>query len=295
MIKEFITYLEVEKQYSKLTIRAYNDDLKQFIEYIGTNCDDFKINEISSTEIRSFVMNLSSQKLKHSSINRKISSIKSLFRFAMRRGVILVDPTKKITLLKKEQRLPSFVTVSTMEQKRVNLTELSNDFDTERNSLIILMFYGTGIRLAELIELRWSDVSFAEREIRVTGKGNKQRIVPLISILEEKLRNYLNICKKKFEIENNFVFLSKKGCRISRSDVYRTVERELTSMDIRGKRSPHILRHTFATHLLNNGAGIETVKELLGHSNLSATQIYTHNNIGTILEKYREAHPRTKK
>lgn len=295
IIARFINYLLTEKQYSKLTVRAYHDDLCQFLLYIGIPEEQFELISVSSTELRSYVMHLSQQKLKHTSINRKVSSLKSLFHYGMKVGVIVQDPTLKISLLKKEMLLPSFVPQSNMESSTGNLLEITDDFLTERESLIVLLFYATGIRLAELIDIKVVDISFHNMEIKVTGKGNKQRIIPIVTVLENKIKNYLNICQKTFGCENNSLFLSKKGSRISRSDVYRIVNRRLTLMGVQGKKSPHVLRHSFATHLLNNGAGIETVKELLGHSNLSATQIYTHNNIGTILEKYRVAHPRANK
>lgn len=295
IIDRFLNYLLTEKQYSKLTVRAYHDDLCQFLLYIGVSKEEFELAQISSTELRSYVMHLSQQKLKHTSINRKLSSLKSLFHYGMKIGAIEKDPSLKLSLLKKEMMLPSFVPLSEMSRSSENLLVLTDDFLTERNSLILLFFYATGIRLAELIEIKVSDISFELMEMRVTGKGNKQRIIPLVSLLEEKIKNYQKICRNSFGCENNLLFLSKKGSKISRSDVYRVVNGLLSEMGVRGKKSPHVLRHSFATHLLNGGAGIETVKELLGHANLSATQIYTHNNISTIIEKYKEAHPRVKK
>ncbi|MEG0499560.1 MAG: tyrosine-type recombinase/integrase [Rikenellaceae bacterium] len=295
IIDRFINYLLTEKQYSKLTVRAYKDDLCQFLLYTGVSREEFELSKVSSAELRSYVMHLSQQKLKHTSINRKISTLKSFFHYGMKIGVISKDPSLKISLLKKEGLLPSFVPLSTMNAGTTNMLAITDDFVTERDHLILLLFYATGIRLAELIAIQVSDLSFEEMEIRVTGKGNKQRIVPIVSVLEKKMRNYLKICLKTFGYENNLLFLSKKGSCISRSDVYRVVNRQLTVMGVQGKKSPHVLRHSFATHLLNSGAGIETVKELLGHANLSATQIYTHNNISTIIEKYKEAHPRVRK
>lgn len=295
IIDRFINYLLTEKQYSKLTVHAYNDDLCQFLLYSGITKDELELSKISSNDIRSYIMHLSQQKLKHTSINRKISSLKSLFHYGIKIGIINKDPTRKITLLKKESMLPSFVPLSTMNRNTSDLLTLTDDFLTERDNLVILLFYATGIRLAELIEIKVSDISFENMEMRVTGKGNKQRIVPIVSVLEKKIKNYLKICLKTFGYENILLFLSKKGSKISRSEVYRRVNHQLTLMGVQGKKSPHVLRHSFATHLLNSGAGIETVKELLGHANLSATQIYTHNNIATIIEKYKDAHPRVKK
>lgn len=294
IVDRFINYLASEKQYSKLTVRAYRDDICQFLLYIGVSVEEFELKSISSTELRSFVMSLSEKGLKHSSINRKISTLKSLFGYGKRLGLITVDPTSRLSLLKKERTLPAFVPLSRIENSQADLLAIGDDYLSERNSLIILLFYATGIRVAELESLKVEDLSFETMEIRVTGKGNKQRIVPIHHVLKKKLQNYIFLRSKILQFENKSLILSKKGSDISRSDIYRVVNRQLEVMGVQGKRSPHVLRHTFATHLLNNGAGIETVKELLGHANLSATQIYTHNNIGILVDKYKKAHPRAK-
>lgn len=292
IVNKFINYLLAEKQYSKLTVSAYKNDICQFLLYINKSVEEFELSVVTPIELRSYVMHLSSLKMKHTSINRKISSIKSLFRYGMRKKLINDDPTKKISLLKRERTLPSFIPNTIMTKSSINLLDITNDYLIERENLIVLLFYATGIRLAELIEIYDVDVLFDAMEIKVKGKGNKERIVPIIPIIEKKLQNYKKICDKIFGSQKKLLFLSKKGRKISRSEVYRVVNRKLTLMGVEGKKSPHVLRHTFATHLLNSGAGIETVKELLGHSSLSATQIYTHNNISTIIDKYKAAHPR---
>ena len=292
VIDDFLNYLLAEKQYSKLTVRAYKDDICQFLLYIDIAEDVFELSAVSSVELRSYVMHLASLKLKHTTINRKISSIKSLFHYGMKKGLISDNPSKKISLLKKERMLPSFIPLSDINKASYDLLLITDDYIEEKESLIVLLLYATGIRLAELIDIEISDISLNKMEIIVNGKGNKQRIVPIVSIIEEKIRNYQKICEKVFDCKKNSLFLSKSGGKISRTEVYRVVNRRLSLMGVQGKKSPHVLRHTFATHLLNSKAGIETVKELLGHSSLSATQIYTHNNIETIIEKYNSAHPR---
>ncbi len=294
IIERFLNYLSAEKQYSKLTVDAYHSDIRQFLLYIGITEESFELNTISSTELRSFVMHLKSEGLRNSSVNRKISTLKSLYKFGLRCGDIILDPTSKLSLLKRERVLPAFVTESDMKLASGNFMLITDDFIRERDTLMFMMIYATGVRISELIAMKIEDISFVNCEIKVTGKGNKQRIVPLVSILIKKMHNYLNLCDKIFCFQKKSLFLSKKGSNISRTEAYRVINQLLKDIGVEGKCSPHVLRHTFATHLLNNGAGIESVRELLGHASLAATQIYTHNNIGILVEKYKNAHPRAK-
>ncbi len=295
IVERFKNYLTAEKHYSKLTVEAYISDIRQFLLYSGIDYNEFVLTQITAIELRSFVMHLMQSGLKSSSVNRKISTLKSLFCYGVRCGVITSNPTDKLSLVKRQKTIPNFVTRSDMERAKDGLLEITDDFVVERDSLIVLFIYATGVRVSELISIDVDDISFTNLEVKVTGKGGKQRIIPLVAILEKKLKNYLKICEKVFEFRKKSLILSKKGRTISRSEVYRVVNQMLTSMGVEGKCSPHVLRHTFATHLLNGGVGIESVRELMGHSNLSATQIYTHNNIGILLEKYKKAHPRATK
>ncbi|MDE6482478.1 MAG: tyrosine-type recombinase/integrase [Rikenellaceae bacterium] len=294
MIEEFLRYIESEKRYSKLTKTAYGDDLRQFLSYYGVEEAGFDPAGVTHIDIRGWIMARTEEGDKAATINRKLSSLKSFYRYLLRRGLIDKDPTAKIGSLRKPARIPSFVEKSRMS-RLVDMLEASDDFATEKRAVIILLFYGCGLRLAELIAIRLNDISLDEMSVKVTGKGDKQRIVPLVPHVAERVRRYIVLRSEICKSDNNFLILSDEGEPISRSEVYRTVREVLTAMGVEGKRSPHVLRHTFATHLISEGAGIETVKELLGHANLSTTQIYTHSTIDELIKAYRSAHPRSRK
>ena len=293
MIEEFLRYIESEKRYSKLTKTAYGDDLRQFLSYYGADEDSFEPEKVTHIDIRGWIMSLTDAGDKATTVNRKLSSLKSFYRYLSRRGIVAKDPTAKIGSLRKPSRLPSFVEKSRMGHI-VEMLEESDDFAAEKRALIVLLLYGCGLRLAELISIRIDDISLEELSIRVTGKGDKQRVVPLVPRLAERVKRYIALRSKVCKPGNNLLILSDKGEPVSRSEVYRTVRDILTAMGVEGKRSPHVLRHTFATHLMSEGAGIETVKELLGHANLATTQIYTHSTVDELIEAYRSAHPRSR-
>lgn len=293
VIEDFLRYIESEKRYSKLTKKAYGDDLRQFLLYYGVEEGAFDPSQVSHTDIRSWIMSLTASGDKATTVNRKISSLKAFFRYMLRRGVVTKNPAAKIGAMRKPSRLPSFVEKSRMS-RLVDLLEPSDDFVTEKRSLIVLLFYGCGLRLAELIGIGIDDISLEESTIKITGKGNKQRMVPLVPMLLQRIANYIELRSKICKSDNKLLILSNKGEPVSRTEVYRTVRQVLTLMGVEGKRSPHVLRHTFATHLLSEGAGIETVKELLGHADLSTTQIYTHSTVDELIKAYRSAHPRNR-
>lgn len=237
-------------------------------------------------------MAMGEQKLKSSTINRRISSIKSLYKFLFRKGHIASSPLQLISSVKKSKTLPVFVKESQIDKFALSILACREDFKSEKEELILLLFYSTGIRLAELVGLNVHDISIENMQLIVTGKGNKQRIIPILSVLKEKIKNYLFLRSEICEYKEISLFLSNRIARISRSEVYRLINRTLKELGVEGKKSPHVLRHTFATHLLGEGAGIESLKDLLGHANLSATQIYTHSNIKQLKEAYNKAHPR---
>ena len=293
LTERFLRYLEIEKQYSKLTVSAYREDIRQFLVYTGADETNFDPRAVIPTEVRSFIMQLSSQGTEASSVNRKISALKSMFGYFQRIGEIDHDPTQHIPLMKTKKRLPTFAQESQMERLAEKLLTCGSDYEEERESLLILFLYATGIRLAELRGIKFEDIDMQRSEVKVTGKGNKQRIVPLLNAVLRKIENYRILQEKVCKNGEDFLFLSKRSsAAISRSDVYRIVNKWLPAAGVEGKKSPHVLRHTFDNQLLSECAGIETVKELLGHNNLATTQLYTHSDIETLKASYRKAHPR---
>lgn len=295
MLERFLSFLETEKQYSKLTISSYKRDISQFLNFMKLQKGVCDVATISHKDVRMWVMSLAEGKYANTSINRKISSLKSFFGYLYGSGLVKVNPTVKVATLRKGRVLPKFVEESLMAKIASDMLTPSDDYFVERDSGIIVLLYATGIRVSELTELKIGDFSVDLSSVKVKGKGNKERIVPILNELKEKLKNLLflrnNICNSG----NKLLFLSNSLTPINRSAVYRIVSAKLAQYGVDGKKSPHVLRHTFATHLLGNGAGIETVKELLGHESLATTQIYTHNNIERLKESYAKAHPRGKK
>ena len=283
----FITYLTSEKRFSEHTVKSYTTDLKQFTSFLS---DEFQIidniDEIRFQIIRTWIASLLEKGISPRSVNRKISTLKSYFKFLIREGVILENPMIKLVAPKSKKRLPVFI-----EEEQIasllNEVQFEDGFTGERNKLIIELFYVTGIRLSELINIKILDVNFQSQVIKVLGKRNKERLIPLSSNVLEELKNFID----KYQIDY-FLFANKDGKKLYTKLVYRIVNKYIGKISSVNKRSPHILRHTFATHMLNNGADINAIKELLGHVNLSATQIYTHNTIEKLKTVYKQAHPR---
>lgn len=320
MIADFLTYLRTEKRYSELTVRAYGDDLRQFVLYSlrdklptapaakapAEEWEEYHRHEeevlqlfdpllSDANDLRAWIIYLGrNEKRSATTINRKISSVKSFYRYLRKRGILHTDPFTQISAQKQPHRLPSFVEEGRMRRLAASLTSPSEDFQTERDALIILLFYATGIRLSELTGIRLSDFSSDFSQLKVRGKGDKERLVPIIEPVMAKIAHYLRLIKEQNICENdiNSLILSQEGKPIGRSEVYRIVHRILREAGVQGKSSPHVLRHTFATHLLNCGADIRTIQELLGHTSLGATQIYTHNSIEQLKNIYNKAHPR---
>lgn len=293
MIEAFLTYLRSERRYSPLTVRAYGDDLAEF----GRFClpeQEFDPRLVQSDDLRAWIMHLNGEHRAARSVNRKISAIKSFYRFLRKRNLIETDPMRGINTVKTPSRLPSFVEQSRMDPLVTQLLTPSDDPMQERDGLIVLLLYATGIRLAELVSIRVSDFSDHYTHLRITGKGDKERLVPIVERMREKITHYLAIRKGADSCiaENNCLLLTQEGEAISRQEVYHVVRRILQQAGVQGKQSPHVLRHTFATHLLNSGADLRVIQELLGHSSLATTQVYSHNSIERIKEIYNTAHPR---
>lgn len=288
----FLKYLQFEKRFSVNTIKSYNNDLSKFTEFIAVSSDIVEIHLVDEKLIRAWIVSLMEKDFSALSINRKISTLKTFFKFLLREGFVMSNPTDKVITPKSSKKLPSFV-----DEKQINnlLDDFSfgDDFSGVRNKTIIEMFYNTGMRLSELIELRDNSIYLYDRTVKVLGKRNKERLIPLHKLFFKSLEKYIEIRKKEFpSLNHNFLFVTDKGNKLYEKFVYRVVNKYLNFVTTIEKKSPHILRHTFATHLLNNGADLNAIKDLLGHANLSATQVYTHNTFEKLKTIYKQAHPR---
>jgi len=282
----FLQYLEFEKRYSKHTLISYGTDLSQFSSYLKLEFEIENIKEVSHQIIRSWISSLLEIGISSRTVNRKITTLKSFYKYLMQEDVISENPTRKIVSPKNSKKLPVFVEKSKMDIL-LNEIEFPEGFEGERDKLIIDVFYMTGVRLSELINIKISDIDFSNSQMKVLGKRKKERMIPLTNTL----LNQIKIFSQKKSI-NLLLFTNFEGLTLSPKQVYNLVNKYIGMVTSLDKKSPHILRHTFATHMLNNGADINAIKEILGHSNLSATQIYTHNTIDRLKTIYKQAHPR---
>ena len=292
-IQDFLNYLTFQKRYSSHTITSYKNDLTAFFDYVFFEYKAGEIDEITASIVRSWLASLKEKKASSKTINRKISSLKSFFKYQLKLKKITASPVAAVLSLKVSRRLPSFI-----EQKDID-TLLSHDyfpedFEGKTNSLIFEILYQTGIRRSELINLKERDIDSSSGTIKVLGKGNKERIVPVNNRLLAIIADYI-VCKKDTFPEQpaDLLLVSKKGKALNPKKVYNIVKNNLSKVSTNQRKSPHILRHSFATHLTNNGAQINAIKELLGHSSLAATQIYTHNSIEKLKEVHKQAHPKS--
>lgn len=290
--ESFLQYLQTEKRYSPHTIRSYNNDLDQFYLFLKENDIPETPGELTSHHIREWIVSLMEKEMSAVTIHRKISCLRVFLHYLRKEGTIKSDPLEKVVLPKRKKRLPSFVREEALD-KLLDDSDFGGDFSGIRNRTIIEMLYLTGMRRAELIGLRLADVDLVESAVKVTGKRNKQRIIPLTTTFTERAGEYLN-ARNSFdrEVENDWFFITDKGNKLYDKFVYNIVTKYLSMVSTIEKKSPHILRHTFATHMLNRGADLNVIKEFLGHANLSATQIYTHNTFEKLKKIYKQAHPR---
>lgn len=288
----FFQYLQFEKRIAKHTLTAYKSDIAQFQDYLKSEYAIEDQLDVSHTIIRSWVVSLMEKGLNPRSVNRKITTLKTLYKFLMREGLQTKNPMLKIQSPKTAKRLPVFVEEENINQL-FDQQEPSSDFELNRDQLILLLLYSTGIRLAELVGLKVTDIDINQKTIKVLGKRNKQRIIPIGAEIIDTYQAYLaNLSYQEFEHQSSQLFRLKNGKAIYPKMVYRLVNDNLASITTLDKKSPHVLRHTFATHLLNNGADLNAIKELLGHSSLAATQVYTHNSIEKLKNIYKQSHPR---
>lgn len=288
---KFISYLEFEKKYAVHTIKAYKNDLESFLKFASKEYDYSDIKTVNYSIIRSWIISLVEDGISNRSINRKISSLKTYYKFLLKTKQIEVSPLIKHKALKTAKKLQ--VPFSEKEIDTVlNLLAQEKGFDGIRNKLIVELFYSTGIRRAELVNLKINDVSIAQKTIKVLGKRNKERIIPLIPSVIKTIQEYISYRQELEIIDKDLLFLSRKGVKIYETLVYRVINNYFSKASEKVKKSPHILRHSFATHLLNEGADLKAVKELLGHSSLASTQVYTTNSIAKLREVYKNTHPR---
>jgi integrase/recombinase XerC len=289
-IQSFLAFIQYEKRYSPNTLLAYQNDLEQFVVFLQL----FKIpvEQASHFHIRNWMVELIKEGLSPRSVNRKISSLKSFYKFLFRKGVIQHHPLSKVILPKTSKKLPAFVDEAGMEKLLEKIT-FSDDIWGDRDRVIIELFYVTGIRRSELRNLKNSDLDFWNSQIKVIGKGNKQRLIPLHRSMAEKIKNFISKRENELpEYTDEYIFPGKNLRPIQDHEIYRMVKKYLSVVTTLEKKSPHILRHSFATHLLNAGAEINAVKEMLGHANLAATQVYTHNTVEKLKRAHQQAHPR---
>jgi integrase/recombinase XerC len=288
----FLKYLHTERRFSKHTIRSYENDIRHFSLFITNAGYTTEIQNANEKIIRAWIVSMMEKDFSSLTINRKISTLKTFYKFLIRDGYININPMDKVISPKSSRKIPSFVD----EQHINNLLDdfsFGDDFPGIRNKTIIEMFYNTGIRLSELIELKTTDVNLIDGTLKVLGKRNKERIIPMHQNFVNTLKQYLKEKDAQYpSLQHNYFFVTDKGNKLYEKFVYRIVNKYLKFVSTIEKKSPHILRHTFATHLLNRGADLNAIKELLGHANLSATQIYTHNTFEKLKSIYKQAHPR---
>ena len=287
MLGEFEQYLLIEKRYSDHTLTAYRADIEQFLVFQGMD-SLLKMKDVKSTDIRSWIVHLFELKTARKSINRKLSSLRTFFKWLKKEGLVNQNPLAKVQGPKNEKRLPQFAKESELKYEKLNGV-FAEDFEGLRDKMMFELFYQTGIRLSELINLKENTIE--TDRIKVMGKRNKERIIPISVELGFLIKRYRQL-KINSELNTEYFLVLKNGNKLYPKFVYRKINDYLGSVTSLDKTSPHVLRHTFATHMLNNGAGLETLKELLGHASLSATQVYTHNSFAQLTQIYSQAHPR---
>lgn len=292
-IKHFIEYLSFEKKYSSHTIRAYNDDLNSFQTFCKITFDNEELADVNYSQIRSWIVKMINENISNRTVNRKISSLKSFYKFLVKTKQIKESPLLKHQALKVSKRVQVPFSEKEINEVIDNLNEF-DDFESVRNKLIVELLYSTGMRRAELMEIKQSSINFTNSTLKVLGKRNKERYIPLLNSVQQTLKTYLDL-RKEIKSDNNNLLITTKGNKIYPTLVYRIINDYFSAVSSKVKKSPHVIRHSFATHLLNEGADLNSVKELLGHSSLASTQIYTHSSLNELKKVYNQAHPRSVK
>ena len=287
----FLDYLQYERNYSEETIKSYREDLRQFEEFAREEIGDSAPSEVKAELVREWIVSLMDRGYTSTSINRKLSSLRSFYKFLLRKGEVAVNPLQKITGPKNKKPLPAFLRESDMD-RLLDEVDFGEGFKGCRDHMIIEMFYATGVRLSELIGLDNKDVDFSSSLIKVTGKRNKQRLIPFGEELKIAMMEYVDVRNEAVPIRTDAFFVRENGERLSRSIVENLVKRNLSKVVTLKKRSPHVLRHTFATTMLNHDAELGAIKELLGHESLATTEVYTHTTFEELKKVYNLAHPR---
>lgn len=293
LTENFLDYLKYERNYSEKTVMAYRNDLLLLFSFIQEEGGSLDPLLVTSELIREWIVSLMDKGYSSSSVNRKLSTLRSFFKFLQKKGEIEVNPMTKVVSPKKEKPLPVFLKESEMDYL-LDEVDFGQGFKGVRDRLIVEMFYATGMRLSELIGLKDADVDFESGVLKVTGKRNKQRLIPFDQLLKESMLAYVDVRNAEIELLEDFFFVREKtGEGLTKDIVYNLVKRNLSKVVTLTKRSPHVLRHTFATTMLNNNAALGAVKELLGHSSLAATEVYTHATFEELKKVYKQAHPRS--
>ncbi len=291
-IQPFLDYLKFEKRYSVHTFISYQTDLIDFVDYLEKEFGNVSLGEINHGYVRSWLASLKNKGLTSRSINRKISTLKSFFKYQLKTGALDASPMTQVISPKNSKRLPVFVKEEDTRLIVAALDQSTEDWRSLNKKMLITIFYATGMRLSELIQLKEKQVDTGNSQIKVLGKGNKERIIPVNKAIMEMIREYQRLKKKDFSHTDDVLLVTEKGKKMYPKYAWLLVNQVLGAAGTLDKKSPHVLRHSFATHLMNNGADLNAVKELLGHSSLASTQVYTHNTIEKLKDVYKKAHPK---
>ena len=293
LITSFLEYLSLEKKYSVHTIKAYKRDLISFQNFCIESYQQEKISDIHYSQIRSLIVDLVENKVSNRSVNRKISSLKSFYKYLQKIKIIQNNPLSSHKALKTSKKIQVPFSIKEVNEVLSNI-ETEDSFESTRNKLIIALFYSTGMRRTELIQLKMNSINFSEKQLKVIGKRNKERLLPLLPSVLKSMHNYIKQ-RDLIDSSEDYLFLTSKGNKLYETLVYRIINNYFSNVSSKLKKSPHILRHSFASHMLNEGADLNSVKELLGHSSLASTQVYTHNSLEQLKKVYKQAHPRSTK